>query len=174
MLGCRIFRFLWRWVPAKSFQDLLLRFHAKRCPFCQEDLASPEEARKLLWQPEQMSHLEGFWQSLDWELELRGKKIATERATFFPVKPRLWKRLVAGAAALFLATLAAYFFFQERRFEARGREAGHEGSEERFGITRMRTGIEPANPIIYRPFGSNHIFIWVEKSKEKETEEDSP
>ncbi len=174
MLRCRIFRFLWRWIPAKTIQGLLLRFHADRCRFCQEDLASLEEARKLLWQPEEMKDLEEFWRASGLEAELQVKEVGGRGPAFS--LGQLWrsKRLAAALILFFVVALGAYILFRERRFEPPGVKLAPEGTQERFSITHLNSGEEPANPIIFKPFGSHHIFVWVEKNREKEIKEESP
>jgi len=168
MLRCRLFQFFLRWLPGRKGKGFVLRHHVDRCPSCQKKLASAEEARILLWQAEEMQNLEGLATSLRLEFQLGRKELAPARSK--PIALR-----AAAACVMLLLVLGGVFLIRPIFFRGprTGKETGRNNGE-RFSLTRLRIGGEPANPIVYRPLGSEHIFVWAQKRKDIEVKEESP
>lgn len=178
MFRCHLYQFFLRSIPGKRGKDFLLRHHVDGCSFCQKKLASTEEVRALLWQPDEVENSEMLARSLGLEFQFNGKeRVDAQAAPFSSLSARSRRILLtaSAASALLLLILGGVFLFRPiflERFKAESKSA-RDGTE-RFSITRLQIGGEPANPIIYRPFGSDHIFVWAQKHKNDETNKESP
>lgn len=160
MFRSKACHFFMRLIPIKAWKGFLLRRHIDYCPACKEKLAGPNEVRTVLRQPEETGDLEGFWQFV--EARLKQKEMAVASAEPYASGGWRWKR--AAAAGIFiLFILGGYLVFRDTSSISPGPEPGAGKKGDRFSLSHLKIGDESANPIIYKPFGSDFIFIWAEK-----------
>ncbi|MBM3284835.1 MAG: hypothetical protein FJY81_03090 [Candidatus Aminicenantes bacterium] len=164
MFRCKACQFFIRLVPLRAGKNLFLRHHVDRCPICQEKLAGQAEARAVLWQPEETGNLEGIWRSCENRLER--EEIVARTAT--PSAVSIWRRKRAVFAGIFvLLIVSAYLVFHDGQHPGSISRPQTGENGERFSITHLKIGDEPAHPIIYQPFGSELIFIWAESHENR-------
>ena len=153
MFKCRFYRFLIRLIPLKIVQSFVIQHHFERCPRCQLLLAQPEEVKSLLLQPEAFVLSEQWLEKVVARARIEDKSRPGSRV--FLGRSLGWKTMVV--ASIFVLLLIGYFVFQRLSLSPGNTE---KAGEVVFGLEHLRVRGKPADPVIYRPFGSKLIFIW--------------
>lgn len=160
---CRFYRLIFAVIPFYFFKDWLLRHHLEICPFCQQETASDEEINQLFKQElAQMDLIISFWPKIKLYLPQLEPK---ERVKISFKKPRLKTRwaLITALSSL-LVLLASFLIFQSLKEKP---STAKTFLPESFQILRFEIQAQPSAPIIYKPYGSNLIFIWAENQAPK-------
>lgn len=158
MFRCKVYHFFMDVIPLKAWRSFLLRRHFESCPACLEKMVSPKEAKSVLYQPEETGNIEELWSAI--EVRLTQRKPVKGPVKPFPKTGLRWKHGLAAAGLALVLLLGGIWIFRDSKPTLEPGE-GEEG--ERFHINYLKMGDEPADPIIYKPFGSDLILIWVEK-----------
>ncbi len=169
MLKCKLYSFFWPVIPGEKWKNLFLH-HLENCPYCQQKFASREEVRRLLLLPGDEPNLNISWEAvqlaLSSDIKVEPKKLALTRKTAirFPLILPLWVKgkwkLAAGLAGLLLVAASILFRFQPWK-----KLAEPVATEAVFQVFNFQAYGQPTSPIIYKPYGSDFIFIWVERPK---------
>jgi len=164
MRSCEFYKFIFHSVPFLRIKDWVMRHHFDRCPQCHQELASLQEIKALYscLQPEKISP-DLLWLRIKIKLEADRK----EKREFISGKPfhRLRLALVSGLSIILIIIsllIISKLPREKSRFEAAS-------SPRTLRIIRFEVKEKPAAPVIYKPFGSNLIFIWAENPERKIT-----
>jgi len=162
MRSCEFYKFIFHFVPFMRIKDGVIRHHFDRCPRCHQELASLEEIRPLYsyLQPEKISP-DFLWFRIKLRLEAGRKK----KEEFISGKPfrRLRLALVSGLTIILI--VISFLIISELPRKKSRLEVS--SSPETLRIIRFEVKEKPASPVIYKPFGSNLIFIWAESPETK-------
>lgn len=144
-------------LPLRPFRDWLIRAHIERCPRCQARLLSCAEARSLLVRPDQIRGTDDLWRRIaaqaDRARPVRGTPVARGAIVW------RWAAVTAMAAAVALAGF--WFLRQVERPELEGVAIA---SAARFELDYVKVGGAPAQTFVYRPQGTDTVFIWASKT----------
>jgi len=155
MRHCKILEILIEAIPVKAWQDLLLRRHVERCPFCRARLAGRDEARRVLAGEQDFSVGLNLWPGI------KARLAGSAWEPRVPVRPRFGPvRYAATAAALLAAAVVSVWLF---RASPGARPEAAPPVEERFEMGYVRVGGRPADSYIFQPQGWGMTLIWAEK-----------
>lgn len=165
MRCCRFYRLLFKVVPFYFFKDWLLRHHFDNCPFCQKETVSFEEINQLFKQElAQIDPIISLWPKIKQNLLQSEPKEGVRIKLKKPWPKRRWALISALSCLLImLASFLILQYFKEKPSLATT------SSPEFFQILRFEVRSKPSAPIIYKPYGSNLIFIWAENPADKIT-----
>ncbi len=170
MLKCKLYSFFLPVIPGEKLKTHFLH-HLENCPYCQQKFASREEVRRLLLLSGDELNVNVSWQAVqlalssDKKLESRKLVLTRKTAIRFPlispawVKEK-WKLAAAGLAGFLLVAVTILFRFQPWK-----KMAEPMATEAVFQVFNFQAYGQPATPIIYKPYGSDFIFIWAERPK---------
>ncbi len=157
MAFCRTVEFLYRAVPVRVFQDLLIRTHMEGCERCRARLASREEARGLFVRADDVGPVGELWRKLSAE---------TVRTQAPPGKPAVWNgaswRWATAAAMVLVVALTGFWLLD--RVEKAGPGDQLASVEEGFRLGYVNVGGAPAQTFIYQPLGSDTVFVWAQRT----------
>lgn len=154
---CRTVELVYDAVPLPALRAWLIRAHLEKCPRCQARLASRDEARGLLVAPDRLGDAESLWRRIALDAgRLPG------RASPAPAVAGLKARWAAAAALAVL--VAATGFWLLRETGGPGRAPGAGGPPDRFDIAYVNVDGAPAQTFVYRPQGSDTVFVWAQKT----------
>lgn len=157
MFRCKTIDFLIKAFPLKSWQDFLIRLHIQKCPACQAQLASAEEARSFLIQEEEAASTERLWPAIKARLS---DKRGLERIVHRPRPRRRWA-WTAGIAALVVAVILGVWLYTVL---IPVKAPGDEDLVEKFQINYIRVENKPVHTYVYWPQGTEMVIIWAEKT----------
>ena len=157
MFRCKMIVFLVRAFPMKSWQDFLIRLHIQKCPACQAQLASAEEARLFLIQEGEVGSTGRLWPAIKARLSDRKE---LERIVLRPRPRRRWA-WTAGIAALVVAVVLGIWLYTVL---IPVKTPGDEDLVERFQINYIRVENKPVHTYVYWPKGTEMVIIWAEKT----------
>jgi len=162
MRSCEFYQFIFLFVPFLRIKDWVMRHHFDRCPRCHQELAGLEEIRPLYSYllSEKISD-DSLWIRVKLRLEADRK----EKREFVSGKPfrRLRLALVSGLSIVLI--IISFLIISELHKKRVQLEAA--SSPQTLRIIRFEVKEKPAAPVIYKPFGSNLIFIWAESPETK-------
>jgi hypothetical protein len=164
MRSCEFYQFIFSSVPFLRIKDWVMRHHFDRCPRCRQELADLEEIRPLysLLQPEKISP-DLLW----FKIKLRLEADRKEKREFISTKPfRPLRLALVSGLSIFLIIISLFIISGLHKKKSRLEAAS---SPETLRIIRFEVKEKPAAPVIYKPFGSNLIFIWAESPETKIT-----
>jgi hypothetical protein len=154
---CKTVELVYAALPLRPLRDWLIRAHMERCPRCQARLVSREEAKGLLVGPDQVGGVDALWRRISKE---------TGRAAAVPasVPPReglVWRWAAVAALA---AVVALTGFWLLREIGQAGFDGSVIASADRFQIGYVNVGGAPAQTFVYRPQGTDTVFVWAQKT----------
>jgi hypothetical protein len=154
MSGCKRYEILFKIVPFKSWQYVLLDRHLLRCPACLENLAGAEEAKLLTIAKDQIGDLENVFP----QTSLPFKK--QERKPALPARP-FWRWAVGTLGVLAVAVAAVLVLT---------RPPGTENLDLRvkLRVDYIKIYGQPAQAYIFQTQDENSTFVWAEKSTQGE------
>lgn len=155
MASCKTVDLLYAAVPVRTVRGWLLRGHIETCPRCRSRLVSRAEAAALFVGPEGAGAPGELWRRI--EPGVGRGRTASERRT-----PRLIWEWAAGAA-MFLC-LAGTAFWLLRGIERGPVRPDFARFPDGFEINYVHVGGAPAQAFVYRPQGSDTVFVWVGKN----------
>ncbi len=157
MFRCKVIDFLIKTFPLKVWQDFLIRHHIQKCPVCQAQLASVEEAKPFLIQEDEVGSTDRLGFAIKARLsEKRGEKRIAHRP-----RPRMRWAWTAGIAALIAAAVLGVWLYT---ILTPVKVPGDEDLVERFQINYIRVENKPAHAYVYWPQGTEMIIVWAEKT----------
>lgn len=150
MIRCKIINFLFRVLPFRAFQGILIKHHFEKCPNCQNSLVKAEDARLFLEleKEEKSSEMVNLWPGISEKLcEGSGEKV---RTSFFPK----WRwAFVAAGLTIFIFIGFLYL----------NRPGSLTASElDQFQINYIKVEEQPAGTYVYEPQDSELIIVWAE------------
>lgn len=155
MFPCKMIDFLFKAFPLRIWQDFLIRRHIHKCPLCQAQLASAEEAKPFLIQESEVGRTEHLWPEIKQRLnEKRGKEHIIDRPQF------RWA-WTAGIAALIVAAVLGFWIYSAL---VPTRAPAGEDLTDGFQIKYIRVENKPAHAYIYWPQGTEMVIVWAEKN----------
>jgi len=157
MAACKFYQFLIRFLPLTWLKDWAIRHHAEACPVCTRKLAQKEEVVSLLPLPTKPEKAQILWLRIHQRLEQ--ERTQTEPSP----RPRVRLKWAAAGLSFCLVLIVSLFFIFYP--EKKKPQAAPEASEVHFQIIRFQVKDRPAAPVIYKPFGSQLIFIWAQSPK---------
>jgi len=156
MRHCKILEVLIEAIPVRAWQDLLLRRHVERCPFCRARLAGRDEARRVLAGEQDFSVGLNLWPTI------KARLTGPAEEPRVPPRPRLGlARFAATAAALVAAAVLSVWFM--RGFRVVTPSAAVPAAEDRFEMGYVRIAGQPAESYIFQPPDSGMTLVWAEK-----------
>jgi hypothetical protein len=154
---CRTVELVYEMLPFRPLRAWLIRAHMEKCPRCQAGLASRDEARGLLVAPDGVGDAEALWRRIALDAgRLPGREGAAPAAAG-------WRTRWAAVAAL-AVLVAATGFWLLRETDGRGPAPGAAGPPERFEIAYVNVGGAPAQTFVYRPQGTDTVFVWAQRT----------
>ena len=155
MTSCKTVQFLFSLLPLNRFRALLIRHHIQSCPHCQKRLITQTEILSSLVKETNLEGLAPMWPAV--RAKLNGRKREKNRGRGLG-----WQWGIAGLSAVILmaAVIFVFGFFSNGDFQIM--------LENGFKVHYTQINNEPAQALLYQPQDTNMIFIWVEKSNEKE------
>jgi hypothetical protein len=155
MALCKIVNALYSIIPFRFFRDFLIRTHMERCGDCQARLVSRREAAALFIKPEDVGTVGDWWRKIDRR---------AGRETAVPEKGPSGLRWEWAAGAATFLVLAAAGFWLLRNVQTASVRADLVRPADRFEISYINVGGAPAQTFIFRPQGSDTIFVWAGKN----------
>jgi len=156
---CKIINFLIDLFPLKVWQDLLIRKHVLKCPYCQSRLASMEETQAL-WIKE--SQYKNIRVTLP-ELNVRSSDSKRPK-----IRPSIRWRWALGVTGLVAAIILGVQILHNPQVT---QETASDNIMNGFRIDSIKIGNQPANYILFQPQNSPMIIVWAEKAKEEKSYE---
>lgn len=156
MAFCRTVEFLYRAVPVRVFQDLLIRTHMEGCERCRARLASLEEARGLFVRAADVGPVDELWRRLSAETVRTQARPGKSAAWNGPA----WRWATAAAMALVVAVTGFWLLDRIEKTAPLGPVAS---AEEGFRLGYVNVGGAPAQTFIYQPLGSDTVFVWAQR-----------
>jgi hypothetical protein len=154
---CRTVELVYEALPFRPLRAWLIRAHMEKCPRCQAGLASRDEARGLLVAPDRVGDAEALWRRIALDAgRLPGRAAAAPAAV-------PWRARWAAAAAL-AVLVAATGFWLLRETGGPGPAPGAADRPERFEIAYVNVGGAPAQTFVYRPQGTDTVFVWAQRT----------
>lgn len=157
MASCRTVEFLYRAIPLRVFRDLLIRNHMEGCERCRARLVSPEVARSLFVGTGNIGSLDGLWNRIADQADVRPAarvRVNAERA------PGLrW----ATAVAMALVVAVTGFWLLDH-IERSGPGGPLAPAEEGFRLDYVKVGGAPAQAFVFQPLGSDTVFVWAQRA----------
>ncbi len=150
---CRTVELVYDALPLRPLRDRLIRAHMEKCPRCQARLLSRDEARGLLVAPDRLGDAEALWRRISAE----AARLAAGEGPA-PVRGAARYRWAAAAAPALV--VAATGFWLLREVGRGGFDASAAGPADRFEIAYVRVGGTPAQTLVYRPQGTDTVFVW--------------
>ncbi len=152
MFRCKIVHLLFKILPIKIYQDLLIRHHIQNCSSCQKELASVAETKPFLIQEGELDVPESLWPAI--KARISQEKI--KRRVLLPLRWR-WAA-VAGLAVII--TLGVWLLFVISPIK----KPVEESLVERFQIKYIKVQDTPAKVYLYTLQEPKMVFIWAEKN----------
>lgn len=159
MALCRLADLFYDRLPWPPIRALLIRVHMGDCPLCRARLADREDVRTLLVPGEAVAGTETLW-----------RRIAAEASTWRPKERTVPDDRRRGPivrrwapAALLVLVVASTGLWLMRQVERSQERSVASGSRASFAIDYVRIGGAPARAFIYKPQGSETVFIWAER-----------
>ena len=154
MLKCKVFGLFFFILPLKKWQGFLIEKHVKKCPGCQNGLASETEVRTSLAQLIEDQGKVDMWPAIN-----AGLQEEKERNRHSPGPQWKWALGTVSLLAFLAAALFLYRGLSLRRSLPEG------DLVERFQINYIRVKGKPAQAFLYQPKDSEMIIIWAEESR---------
>ena len=149
MIRCKFINFLFRVIPFRAFQGVLIKNHFEKCPDCQNSLVKVEEAHLFLVKEEKTLEMVNLWPGISEKLcEGNGEK---SRATFFP----RWRWAISAAGLTVLILTGFWYFNRTNNLEMVLRQ-------EQLEINYIKVEEKPAGAYVYEPQDSEMIIVWAE------------
>jgi len=152
MFQCKIINLFFSILPLNAWRDFLIRTHIQKCPQCQNDIASLDEAKLFLIQEGEVGDMEGLWPAVKARLSVSGRK---KRHLSWP----RW-RWAAGAVAVVVAIVVGFWFYSTSLQNIGPREENMVG---KLQINYMKIEKKPAQTYVYWPQGIEMVLVWAEK-----------
>ncbi len=130
----------------------MIRSHMQKCPLCQKNIASLDEAKLFLIQEGDLGKMEGLWTDVRERLSTHD---TDKRHLFWP----RW-RWAAAAAVAVVAMVVGFWFYS---ISLRNNGPAEENMVEKFQINYMRIEKKPAQTYVFWPQGTEMILVWAEK-----------
>lgn len=154
MIRCKIINFLFRVLPFRAFQGILIKHHFEKCPNCQNSLVKAEDARLFLEleKEEKSSEMVNLWPGISEKLcEGSGEKV---RTSFFPK----WRwAFVAAGLTIFIFT--GFLYLNRPGSLAVASELG---LDQQFQINYIKVEEKPAGAYVYELPDAEMITVWAE------------
>ena len=157
MAFCKMVDFIYAALPLRPLRALLIRVHMESCPHCQSRLLSRPEAGKLFVASDQIGNTESLWQRISVRT---GSGTPVLEAPPIPAGAG-WRWATAAATA---AVVVVTGFWLLRQVERPGFRPGDVGPADRFQIDYVNVGGAPAQTYVYRPQGTDTVFVWAIKN----------
>lgn len=157
MFRCKVIDFLIKTFPLKVWQDFLIRHHIQKCPACQTQLASVEEAKPFLRQEDEV----GSTDRLGFAIKARLREKRGEKRIVHLPRPRMRWAWTAGIAALITVAVLGVWLYTVL---TPAKVPGDEDLVERFQINYIRVENKPARAYVYWPQGTEMVIVWAEKT----------
>ncbi len=149
MIRCKLINFLFRVLPFRAFQGILIKHHFEKCPSCQNSLVKAEDARLFLEKEEKVREIVNLWPAISEKLcEGSGGKIKTP---FFPK----W-RWALSAAGLMLFIFTGFLYLNRPDSLAAASE------QDQFQINYIKVEEKPAGTYVYESEDVEMITVWAE------------
>lgn len=149
MIRCKLINFLFRVLPFRAFQGILIKHHFEKCPNCQNSLVKAEEARLFLEKEEKVREMISLWPGISEKLcEGSGEKV---RTSFFPK----W-RWAISAAGLMIFILTGFLYLNRPSSLAVASE------QDQFQINYIKVEEQPAGTYVFESQDSEMIIVWAE------------
>jgi hypothetical protein len=144
-------------LPLRPIRAFLIRSHMENCPRCQARLISRAEAGRLFIPSDRVVMPGALWERISSQAE-RGTRVP--EATPSPAGAG-WRWAAAVGTA---AVIAVSGFWLLRQVEKPGFGPGAVGPADRFQIDYVNVGGAPAQTFVYRPQGTDTVFVWATKN----------
>jgi hypothetical protein len=154
---CRTVELVYDAVPLPALRAWLIRAHMEHCPRCQSRLASLDEARGLLVARAGVGEAEALWR----RIAMNAGRLAGRPGPAPSVAGTKWRWAAAAASALVVALTGLWLL---REVGGPGPARSSFGQVGRFEISYVNVGGAPAQTFIYRPQGSDTVFVWAQKT----------
>ena len=149
-------QFLFRLLPFKSWQYLLVRSHFLRCERCLANLADLEDARAATIPKDDLGEVKDFWPGFLGAAEIKQKKL----------KPRFrpaWRWAVGTAGVLAASAALVVIMILSPKKETPDLAV-------KLRIDYAEIYGEPAQAILFQTQDANSTFVWVEKQQKGDTQ----
>ena len=152
MIRCKLFNFLFRVLPFRAFQGILIKHHFEKCPNCMNSLVKAEDARLFLEEEEKAREMVNLWPGISEKLcEVSGEKV---RTSFFPK----W-RWALSAAGLTIFIFTGFLYLNRPGSLA---VASEQGLDQQFQINYIKVEEKPAGAYVCEPPDAEMITVWAE------------
>jgi hypothetical protein len=157
MASCRTVEFLYRAFPLRVFRDRLIRTHLETCEHCRARLLSREEARSLFVRPGDVEPIDGLWRMIaDQAVRLPAAPVrASGRRA-----PRL--RWATAAAAALIVVVTGFWLLDQ--VQKAGPDAESAARDAGFRLEYVHIGGAPAQTFVFKPLGSDTVFVWAQRA----------
>ncbi len=155
-MSCKIYKLLYRAVPVKAWQALLIRRHFASCPVCREELAPDEDflPAAVGFTPENVELPENLWNRIEARIK---EKIPAGGSQ---IRWHGWKWAAAAAVILILLLLPSPLrkdsnpplSGNERHMVVRNRE---------IVIHSIMVENRQAQTVYFQPGNQDRLIVWV-------------
>jgi hypothetical protein len=152
MIPCRLVSALLVIIPFRRLQENLLSHHAERCPCCEAKLLSKHETRPWLIEENDIQDDPDFWSTVEDKIRRDASEKIPRPMAKLPVSLR-W----AAIAALFISTVAGFWFFRNSSPEGISPETHN---LMRFRLNYIRIDGAPVEPVVIQPRDTDLVIVW--------------
>lgn len=153
MWRCRMVDVFFKLLPAKKWQDFLIRNHILNCSACLGKLADKEEARSILIAESEIPAVKDMWPGF---VSCLNQGIGPRER---PIRKAWnWGYVAAGA----IVTLTAVIW------SLRAPPSVSHALSENFKITSIEVDGRPAQAFLFKTEDPNTYFVWAERNSEGE------
>lgn len=165
-LKCKLYKFLFRVLPIRTWQVFLMEKHLVVCSHCREDAAADDPVRWMLVSPEKAKTLPGIWPYVHKHMEDTGDSQTRE-----PGQKRKWGPAIfpgwqwkAAAVGLVLLLVIVFFpfSFEKKQSTSKIHQAGIE-AEDRVVVKSVKIGSKAAKFYFFESKDPNKVIVWAER-----------
>ncbi len=152
MIRCKLINFLFRVIPFRAFQGVLIKNHFEKCQDCRNSLVKAEDVLLFLVKEEKVHEMVNLWPGIREKLfEGSEGKI---RKPFFSK----W-RWALSAAGLTVFIFTGFLYLNRPDSLAM---ASQQDQDQSFEINYIKVEEKPAEAYVYEPQDSEMITVWAE------------
>jgi len=157
MAFCKMVDVIYAALPIRPLRAFLIRSHMESCPRCQARLLSRAEAGKLFVASNRVGMPEALWERISSQA---GRGTPVLEAPPAPAGAG-WRWAAAVGTA---AVVAVTGFWLLREVEKPGFGPDFVGAADRFQIDYVNVGGAPAQTFVFKPQGTDTVFVWATKN----------
>lgn len=157
-MNCKIFKFLYRAVPIKTWRAFSIRRHFSTCPACLEEFSEVDQTRAIGITPANVEVPANLWENIEKGIGA----ISREKEKRVPRRVNTWKWAAAGAAAALILLLIPFTILRKGPDLTAGEKHILVQNREII-IHSIKIDNRPADTVYFQPGSSDRLIVWVKK-----------